>query len=573
MRQSIFFKIFSGFCLTVVLLSLLIFSFSFQTIRRHYMDTLSLHLERLARVLYVNILPMVEKGDFQRLDPLVKKLGRETGARFTIIAPDGRVLADSEREPRQMENHKNRPEIRQAIEKGIGRSLRFSTTMDEKMLYVAVPIRSGQMPLGVLRVSLFLRDIDRLLGELRVRILGIVLFMALLSLLVAYFLTRNLSYPLRKLAISSKTLSLGDFSARVDLDRNDEIGQLAVTFNEMAEKLEKLFDSLRLKQEEVNSIVSSLEEALLVIDKEGRITLFNESFGKLSRINPQGRFWWEVLRSPHIGQLIEEAKEKGRLSPQEVEWRGRTFLCSFVFLPSKGEMIIVLHDITEFKKLEKIKKDFVVNVSHELRTPLTAIKGYVETMREEVCGQAGEYLEVIQRHTDRLINIVNDLLSLSGLEEKGLSRIEKVDLEDVVNEILKIFSPRAEEKGLRLEVVCKGKAIVRGDRFKLEQMFINLIDNAIKYTEEGKVLVSLSCLEKEVVIKVKDTGVGISGEHLDRVFERFYVVDKARSRKVGGTGLGLSIVKHIVLLHGGNIKAYSSLGKGTEFAITFPVNS
>ncbi len=572
MRQSIFFKIFSGFCLTVVLLFLLIFSLSYQTIRRHYVDTLSLHLERLGRVLSVDLLPIVEKGDFQRLDSLVKRFGKEIGTRITIIAPDGRVLADSEREPCQMENHKNRPEIRQAIEKGIGRSLRFSTTMGEKMLYVAVPVMSGQRTLGILRVSLFIRDIDELLSELKIKILGIVLFMTLLSLLVTYFLTRNLSYPLRKLAISSKRLSVGDFSARVDLDRDDEIGQLARTFNEMAERLEDLFEDLKLKQEEVNSIISSLEEALLVIDKEGKITLFNESFRKLSQIDPQGRFWWEVLRAPHIGRLIEEAKKKGRLSSQEIEWGGRVFLCSFVLLPSNEGMIIVLHDITEFKRLEKIKRDFVVNVSHELRTPLTAIKGYVETMREEVCGQTSEYLEVIQRHTDRLINIVNDLLSLSELEEKGLNQIEEVDLKDIVNGVLKMFRQRAKEKGLRLEVLCDGKAIVRGDRFKLEQVFVNLIDNAIKYTEEGKIVISLSRLDREVVVKVKDTGVGIPREHLDRIFERFYVVDKARSRRIGGTGLGLSIVKHIVLLHGGEIKVDSSIGKGTEFTITLPAN-
>ena len=570
MRQSIFFKIFSGLCLTIILLFLLMFFLSYQTIRRHYVDALSLHLERLGRVISVDLLPIVEKGDFQELDSLVKRFGEEMDIRLVIVAPSGKVLADSKGEVLRIRDLGSYPEIKEAMKRK--RVLRFNTVRNEKMVYVVIPIVSGQKSFGVLVVGSALRGIEELLADFKAKMMGIIPFMLLVSLLVAYSLARYFSYPLQRLLTFSQRLSTGDFSVRMDVDRDDEIGRVVGAFNEMAKRLEEIFEDLKLKQEEVNSIISSLEEALLVIDREGRITLFNESFRKLSQIDPQGRFWWEVLRAPHIGRLIEEVKKKGRLSSQEIEWRGRVFLCSFVFLPSKEGMIIVLHDITEFRRLEKIKRDFVVNVSHELRTPLTAIKGYVETMKDEVCGQASKYLEVIQRHTDRLINIVNDLLSLSELEEKGLDQIEEVDLEDIVNGVLKMFRPRAKEKGLRLEVLCDGKAVVRGDRFKLEQVFVNLIDNAIKYTEEGKIVISLSRLDREVVVKVKDTGVGIPREHLDRIFERFYVVDKARSRRIGGTGLGLSIVKHIVLLHGGEIKVDSSIGKGTEFTITLPAN-
>ncbi|RLE05479.1 MAG: PAS domain-containing sensor histidine kinase, partial [Candidatus Aminicenantes bacterium] len=256
---------------------------------------------------------------------------------------------------------------------------------------------------------------------------------------------------------------------------------------------------------------------------------------------------------------------------EEIELNKKIFLCSFVFIPSKEELIIVFHDITEFKRLEKIKRDFVVNVSHELRTPLTAIKGYVETLEEEVEGEAKRYLEIIKKHTERLINIVQDLLLLSELEEKGLSEArEDVDLKDMVEDVFKIFKQKAEEKNLKLSLVSENKPVVRGDPFKLEQMFINLIDNAIKYTEKGEVLVSLKRADKGVVVEVKDTGVGIPAEHLDRIFERFYVVDKSHSRKLGGTGLGLSIVKHIVLLHNGKIDVESKLGKGAKFTIVLP---
>ncbi|HDN97657.1 MAG TPA: PAS domain-containing sensor histidine kinase, partial [bacterium] len=318
-----------------------------------------------------------------------------------------------------------------------------------------------------------------------------------------------------------------------------------------------------------------LEEGLLVLDKKGKIILFNDSFKKIVQVNPEGKFWWEVLRNPAIGQLIEKAKEEKRISSQELELNEKVFLCSFVFIPSKEELIIVLHDITEFKKLEKIKKDFVVNVSHELRTPLTAIKGYVETLEDEIKGSSKHYLDIIKKHTERLINIVSDLLLLSELEEKGLTQIkENVDLKEIADNVCKIFEQRAKEKGLELKLVCERDSIViKGDPFKLEQMFINLIDNAVKYTEKGEVNVLLKQNDKEVIVKVKDTGIGIPKEHLDRIFERFYVVDKSRSKKLGGTGLGLSIVKHIVLLHNGKIDVKSTPGKGTEFTITFPAYS
>ena len=551
---------------------MLVFLFSFRTIKLHYINTLSLDLKNLAYTLKLKVLPLVEENDFKGLDSLVKEIGKNIKTRITIIAPSGKVLADSEKNPEFMENHNSRPEVKQARIKGFGKSLRFSTTVKEEMLYVAVPVRSKEKFLGVLRVSLFLKDINKLLNNLKLKIFGIVIFITFLSLLGAFLFSRNLSYPLKELASVSKKLADGDFSARVSFKRKDEIGKLAGSFNKMSEELKRLFDNLTLKQEELNSIITSLEEGLLVLDKRGRIILFNKSFKNLVQINPEGRFWWEVLRNPSIAQLIEQAKEEKRISSQELELNGKVFLCSFVFMPSKEELIIVLHDITEFKKLEKIKKDFVVNVSHELRTPLTAIKGYVETLEEEVKGSSKHYLDIIKKHTERLINIVGDLLLLSELEEKGLTQTgEKVNLEEIAKDVCKIFTQKAKEKNLKLSLICESKPVIRGEPFKLEQMFINLIDNAIKYTEKGEVFVALKQSDKKVIVKIKDTGIGIPKEHLDRIFERFYVVDKSRSRKLGGTGLGLSIVKHIVLLHNGKIDVKSTPGKGTEFIITFPL--
>ncbi len=571
MKHSLFFKVFLSFCLIILSFSILVFFFSFKTIKNHYINTLSLDLKNLAYTLKLKVLPLIEEKDFKRLDSLVKEIGKKIKTRITIIAPSGKVLADSEKNPELMENHNNRPEVKQAKIKGFGKSLRFSTTVKEEMLYVAIPVKSKEKFLGILRVSLFLKDINKLLSNLKNRIFEAVFFITFFSLIGAFLLSRNLSYPLKELVSASEKLADGDFSAKVKFKRKDEIGKLAESFNKMSKELKQLFDNLNLKQEELNSIISFLEEGLLVLDKKGKIILFNESFKKIAQINPEGKFWWEVLRNPEVDKLIEKAKKEERVSSKELELNGKVFLCSLVFIPSKEELIIVLHDITEFKKLEKIKKDFVVNVSHELRTPLTAIKGYVETLEEEIKGNSKHYLDIIKKHTERLINIVSDLLLLSELEEKGLTQIkEDVNLEEIAKNVCKIFEQRAKEKNLKLNLICENKPVIKGDPFKLEQMFINLIDNAIKYTEEGEVSVFLRRTDKEVIIKVKDTGIGIPKEHLDRIFERFYVVDKSRSKKLGGTGLGLSIVKHIVLLHNGKIDVESTPGKGTEFTITFP---
>ena len=571
MKHSIFFKIFFSFCLIILSLSILTFSFSFRTIKHHYINTLSLDLKNLAYTLNLKILPLIEEKDFKRLDFLAKEIGKNLKTRITIIAPSGKVLADSEKVPQLMENHNDRPEVKQAKEKGVGKSLRFSTTLKEEMLYVAIPIKSKGKFLGILRVSMFLKDINKLINNLKLKIFMVVIFITFFSLLGAIFFSKNLSYPLKELVLAFNKLADGDFSARVIFKRRDEIGKLAESFNKMSEELKRLFDNLNLKQEELNSIISFLEEGLLVLDQKGKIILFNESFKRLVQINPEGKFWWEVLRNPKIGQLVEKAKKEKKISFQELELNEKIFLCSFVFIPSKEELIIVLHDITEFKKLEKIKKDFVVNVSHELRTPLTAIKGYVETLEEETKGSSRHYLEIIKKHTERLINIVGDLLLLSELEEKGLTSIkEKVDLEEIAKDVFKVFTQKAKEKGLKLDLICECKSVIKGDPFKLEQMFINLIDNAIKYTEKGEVSVLLKQNDNEVIVKVKDTGIGIPKEHLNRIFERFYVIDKSRSKKLGNTGLGLSIVKHIVLLHSGRIDVKSSSDIGTEFLITFP---
>jgi two-component system phosphate regulon sensor histidine kinase PhoR len=574
MKRSLFLKIFGGYFLVVFLLSAVVLLFSFRTIRSHYLNTLTEDLKRLAQTLKERVIPYIEEGRFQELDSFSKELGKTIRIRITIVNPEGVVLADSDQDPGRMENHKYRPEIFRALQGEVGKSIRLSPTIKEEMLYVGLPLEKGGKILGVIRTSLFLKDINRLLSDLKAKIALVVAVMMVFVLLLALLFSQSVSRPIKKVIAASRGVASGDFSKRVVLKSKDELRDLAESFNAMTSELRTFFTELTNQKEELNSIISSIQEGLLVVDKSGKILLGNDRMKKIAENELiEGRFYWEVVRGSKFDELMNRVKEKKGSSFEEVELNEKIYLSSATYLGSQELTVVTFHDLTEMKKLEKIKKDFVVNVTHELRTPLTAIKGFVETMEEEVDKEKQNYLKIIKRNTDRLIRIVEDLLTLTAIEEKeGLVEREELNLKELAENILKIFEQRAGEKNLYLKLVADEKLpLIHADYFRLEQMFVNLVDNALKHTEKGGVTIVLKARENEIAIEVQDTGIGISREHLPRIFERFYTVDKSRSRKLGGTGLGLSIVKHIVLLHGGAIEVKSDVGQGTKFIVTLPV--
>jgi two-component system phosphate regulon sensor histidine kinase PhoR len=573
MRNSLFSKVFGGYLLIICILLLLVPLISFKLIRTYYVNTLTENLKNIAITTSPQIVTFLDGRHHTELDAFLKNLKDKINARITIINKEGAVLADSEKDPATMESHKIRPEVIDALSGGVGKSMRLSVTLEEEMLYVALPIEQNSKVLGVVRMSIPLKQINSLLYDLQLRIIIAIAIITLLSIAIAFLLSKGLSKPVDTLASAAKNLAKGEFHTRVYLQSSGELKELETSFNEMAGKMEGLFGSLSRRNEELDTIVSSIQEILLVLDKDGRIKLTNESFKKsLGNEDVQDKFYWEVMRCPDFSELIKKVTEERKNHTREIEFRDKNYLCSVTFLSSKEEMVAVLYDITELKNLEQMKKDFVANMSHELRTPLTAIKGFVETLEEEEEIKNVQYLEIIKRHTDRLMNIVNDLLVLSELEQTGSALvIENVNLASLAENILKVFEQGAKEKSIQLKLLAgEGLKTVQADPFKLEQMFINLLDNAIKYTEKGEVCITLTQENSNSLIVIQDSGLGITASHLSRIFERFYVVDKSRSKKLGGTGLGLSIVKHIVLLHGGTIDVESSLGMGTKFIITLP---
>ncbi|MCP4268754.1 MAG: HAMP domain-containing protein [Candidatus Brocadiaceae bacterium] len=576
MKNSIFAKIFGGYLFIVIVILAIAFPLSFKAIRHHHIDTLTDNLKNLCITLKLKISPLIENNQTKDLDTLIKKLGKQIDTRITVINPEGVVFADSEKIPTLMENHKNRIEIIQAIKYGFGTSLRYSASVKEEMLYVAMPIKINNKVYGVLRTSLFLKEINTLLNNLKINIIKIAVIIVVILLIGAFLFSRDFSKPLNELGAASRKVAQGDFSTKVFLKSRNEIKELADSFNYMTDQIKTLFTQLSYQKEELNSIISSINEGLCVIDKEGIISINNESFREIiQNKSVKGKLYWEVLRKTRFDKLIKKVRSGKNNIVDEIELNNRTFLCSATFCSNKEEIVITLHDITKIKNLEKTKKDFVTNVSHELRTPLTAIKGFVETLQDTNNDDNKQhYLNIIKRHTDRVIRIVNDLLSLSTLEGKSDSlELEKVDLNDLIEDILKIFEQGLKEKNLALRFNADRKLpVIMADSFKLEQVFINLIDNAIKYTERGEIIISLSRNDGFIIVEIQDTGICIPREHLSRIFERFYVVDTSRSKKIGGTGLGLSIVKHIVLLHNGEIDVKNIPGTGTNFIVTLPVN-
>jgi two-component system phosphate regulon sensor histidine kinase PhoR len=575
MKRSFFSKIFIGYLLIILALSSLILVLSLKTIREFYRDTLTTHLKTIGNTLNPEVVDLLDADRANQLDGFIKSLGTKIHTRVTIIAKDGTVLADSDENPKSMENHSHRPEVVEALQGKTGKSIRFSSTAGRDMLYVAVPIEKDGKITGVIRTSLFLKDIDNLLTKLNFNVAWVSLAIVLIALLGALFISNSIVQPIKNLTSAARKVASGDFSVRVFLKTKDELRELADNFNRMNEEMEKMFSELGQQKEELNSIIDSLQEGLLVLDKQGKVIRSNESFRKvIGNQAVEGKFYWEIMRNPQLPELLKKAGTKKRNLMEELTLEDRIFMCSVTPLEGGEEMVCIFHDVTEIKDIEKIKKDFVTNVSHELGTPLTAIKGYAETLWKEVNTAPGKkYLEIIERNTDRLINIVNDLLQLSSLEEKAVLELEDIDLRGFLENVIRIFDQRLKDKHLSLVMdVQENLPTIKADLFKLEQMLINLLDNAVKYTDYGKITVSLDVQDKIVRIQVTDTGIGIPKDDIPRIFERFYVVDKSRSRKSGGTGLGLSIVKHIVLLHHGTINIESALDNGTSVIVTLPTD-
>ncbi len=584
-KGKLFIRTFISYLVIIALVFILIYLFSQGTIRNFYMEELKTQLSRVGHSLKPGVLELYEKGDKKGVDLLVKELKEKekVDIRMTVIEPDGTVIADSENNPAKMGNHGDRPEVLQALRGETQTAVRFSSTMGEYMFYLAIPVEKNGETQLVLRISLYLRQIKQLVNQLKGKIAVALLVLFVLALFMAWYFSRGISNPVKEIAAATRKFASGDFEVAIYPRKQDELAEVAVSFNHMVRQQKSLFDKLSENKEELRAIIGSIKEGLLVITSAGRITLCNESFEKIAaKKNPIGCAYWEVLRIPDFEEFVKKAMDTKESFYTEIELDDQAYMVGFNPMSRGEKVVIIFRDITGFKQLERMKKDFVINLTHELKTPLTAIKGFMETLEEEEDIKNPQYVEIINRHTERMNQIVSDLLVLSDLEdlEEGKRPIEfePINLKEMVANVLRIYQEKIKEKDLDLEVnIQENLPPFNGEKFKMEQMFINLVDNAVKYTDKGKIAIVITQpgpgdkSDRWIEILVKNTGVPIPAKSLPRIFERFYVVDKSRSRKLGGTGLGLSIVKHVVLLHKGEISVESSPEQGTIFIIRLPL--
>ncbi|MFA5275348.1 MAG: ATP-binding protein [Candidatus Omnitrophota bacterium] len=523
--------------------------------------------------------------DFQEL---TLNMGNALGLRVTIIALSGKVLGDGDLTREQLlsvENHANRPEVREALKSGLGISKRFSYTIKRDMLYTAIPF-GKEKTAGILRFSVPLHDIALLQAKMHsvvgVSIFGILLLSLGLTFLVSMFVSR----PLSEMSAIAKSMAQGDFSKKAVVRTQDEIGELARSLNLMSEEIKDKISKVDSERVKLDLVLSSMFEGVIVIDDKERIILMNPSLRKIFfvDINPEGKKPLEVIRNTAVQDIIDKIIQ-GRqgLATEEITVNipeEKILKVNGVPIVRNNEFegaILVFHDITELRRLEQIRQDFVANVSHELRTPISSIKGYAETLLEgalEDKDNAKEFINIIYQDSNRLASLINDLLDLSKIESgKMKMNFAPTDPVSLIKRAVTVIENQAKAKSILLKIdILQSLPKIKADEIRFSQVMINLLDNAIKYSSEGATAtISAKVVDNALQFDISDTGIGISEKDLPRIFERFYRVDKARSRELGGTGLGLSIVKHIVSAHGGQVWVKSELGFGSTFSFTIPL--
>lgn len=523
----------------------------------------------------------------------ISKIETATNSRITVIDADGNVLADTEEDFRTMDNHSGRPEFAAALSGQPGRAIRHSDTLEVDLMYIAQPIYKDGRIIGAVRLAKPLYEINSLLRKLYVSIFVGVAAGILAATLLGYKMAARITKPIEDITYTASKIAKGQFDKRLNITSRDEIGILAASINDMAARLNDTIISLQDKNIKLEAIMSSVVNGIVAIDSSERVLFINSAAERLLGIteaDAAGKHLLQVVRNNAIDNYLKAILRDKNYFETEVTIEHpvnkvlKLYSNPIRHSDSIDGIILTLQDITELRKLEKVRTDFVANVSHEMRTPLTSIKGFAETLKMGDIEEEQDrlrFLGIIEDEADRLCRLINDLLSLSELEQKKTKvkqPKEEIKVEKAIREVLSMLESQSEKKHIELTLdVQEGLHNITGEADKFKQMLINLVDNAIKYTpENGKVRVEAYNHEdgtghKKLIIKVIDNGIGIPKQHLPRLFERFYRVDKARSRAVGGTGLGLAIVKHIALLLDGEVEVDSEVGKGTEFRVILPV--
>ncbi|MBU2621025.1 MAG: HAMP domain-containing protein [Proteobacteria bacterium] len=592
MRKSypLFLKLFLPFLL-IVLIPLLAFSrYAGFSMRQFYLEQTAINLESRANLLKEQVIHYLLAGDEKNIELLCKRAGKSSNTRITIIHPSGKVLGDTERDPAEMVNHSDRPEFVKAMTGETGVFTRYSDTLLEPMMYLAILLTEDGKPLGVLRTSVSISAIDKQLEIIQKRTTFGVMIIALLAVFASILFARYISRPLEKIREGAGRFAKGDLSYRLPVFDSAETETLARTMNDMAANLDERMQTIIRQRNEIEAVLSSMTEGVIAVNPDENIISVNQTAARMFHKEPSellNRSIQETIRNPDFQRFVRISLLDENPHKEDIFFHIKgDILLNTRSAPLKNTggdrigILIILNDVTRLRHLENMRRDFAANVSHEIKTPLTAIKGFTETLRAGALNnteEAARFVEIIENHTNRLIAIIEDLMKLSVIEQNSGAKnipLTECRILPILSSAVLICRPKADEKEIRILCSCDRDLTARVNAALMEQAFVNLLDNAIKYSEtEGSIEIEATKNASEVSIAFKDHGIGIGREHLSRLFERFYRVDASRSRKMGGTGLGLAIVKHIVIANAGKVTVESSPGKGSRFVIHIPFHS
>ncbi|MGD9394553.1 MAG: ATP-binding protein [Dehalococcoidia bacterium] len=578
MFRSIQWRITVSFILVVIVSMGILGVYLVNSTRNSQLDSLRSELEDEARLTAEASLPgFLSPNESNALDALAKKLGAEIDARVTIIALDGTVLGDSDEDPAVMENHANRPEIIDALATGVGESTRYSLTLEQRMLYLAVPVTYEGEVLGVARVSLPLTVVESFVHRVTLSIVIAMVVAAVLVALAAWLIARFTTRPIRELTAASKRISSGELGQKIAIAAKDEVGELARAFNEMSMRLKESVAEISEDRTRLATILDNMADGVIMTDDEGKITLANEAAQKLFRFRETvGKPLIEAVRDHEVDELLKLCLKTAKT--QSVNYESGTskrYVRAIAIPVDHSGVLLLFQDLTELLKLQTTRRELIGNISHEFRTPLAGIKAMVETLSGGAVDDkkaARDFLTRIDGEVDRLTQLVMELTELSRIETgKAELKLESVRLNQLAEEVISQLSPQAERQKLTMKKkLAADLPSVSADRARVRQVISNLVHNAIKFTPEGgEITITTRKLEGAVGVDITDTGIGIPEGDLPHVFERFYKGDRARSE--AGTGMGLAIAKHVVEAHGGKISVESREGKGSTFSFSLPL--
>jgi two-component system phosphate regulon sensor histidine kinase PhoR len=575
--------------LLITLISLVAVTwFASSSIRHFFLEQTATDLLARARLLQNQIPQYLGALESSVVDAMCKEMGGVSATRITVILTSGIVIGDSNEDPTIMDNHALRQEVIAARKGNIGKSIRFSTTLQKRMMYVAIPLKEKEKIIAVIRAALPVTAIDRALEAIQLKIVLGSLLIALLAAGISLYVSRRISRPIEKLKEGANFFARGDLSYRMPGTDLLEIDSLIEALNQMAGQLEDRLNTIVRQKNELSAVLSSMAEGVIAVDMDEQIISINKAAAKIFENSPENllnRSVPEAIRNPDLQKFINKALTSEENLEEDIGlYHGEERILYVHNTPledldgQRRGILLVLNDVTHLRQLENMRKDFAANVSHEIKTPLTAIKGFVETLRtrKDIDSQETErFLTIIEKHVVRLTTIVEDLMKLSKIEqqdEKSEIYLEESLIKQVISSAIQTCREKADAKQVTIDLICPNDISALIDSRLMTQAIVNLLDNAINYSgENNNIKISASLEDKELRIRVRDHGVGITKENLPRLFERFFRVDKARSRELGGTGLGLAIVKHIVHAHGGRVSVESTPGKGSTFSLHLPL--